>query len=205
MSAARRPAVARRGQPLLILVTGLPGTGKSTVAAAAAELLGAPVLSHDWAMSGLRPYAVLQLALESMEPPGHQAVGWSILYALARAQLRRDSSVVLDGVARPPDIERCRKVVEDEGGRLVVILIECADLETHRSRVEGRDRAIPDWYELDWDHVQLARASWEAPGRVDLSLQATDTPQRNRESLADLLQDVQAGRVSGRDRPVRAR
>ena len=44
------------GQPMLVLVTGLQGTGKSTVAELVADLLGAPVLAHDWAMSGLRPF-----------------------------------------------------------------------------------------------------------------------------------------------------
>jgi hypothetical protein len=37
--------------------------------------------------------------------PGQGAVGWSICRALARAQLRRGASVVLDGVARPGEID----------------------------------------------------------------------------------------------------
>ena len=64
---------------LLVVVTGLQGTGKSTIAGDAAAILGAPLLAHDWAMSGLRPYAEMQKALDSMEPPGHGIVGWSIL------------------------------------------------------------------------------------------------------------------------------
>ena len=66
---------------LLVLVTGLPGTGKSTMADVAAGELGAPALGHDWAMSGLRPYPELQHALDAMDPPGHRAVGWSLLWA----------------------------------------------------------------------------------------------------------------------------
>jgi predicted kinase len=41
--------------PFLVLVTGLPGTDKTTMADVAAAELRAPVLGHDWAMSGLRP------------------------------------------------------------------------------------------------------------------------------------------------------
>ena len=85
---------------LLVLITGLPGTGKSTMAEIAARELGAALLGHDWAMSGLRPYREIQGALDAMDPPGHRDVGWSILWALARAQLRMGSSVVLDGVGR---------------------------------------------------------------------------------------------------------
>src|SRR5580692_9628438 len=106
--------------PVLVLVTGLPGTGKSTVADAVAGLLGTAVLAHDWAMSGLRPYPELQAALDHMTPPGHRAVGWSILRALARAQLRQGSSVVLDGVARLPEIGDCRHLADEEGAQMIL-------------------------------------------------------------------------------------
>jgi predicted kinase len=143
-------------KPLLVLVTGLQGTGKSTIAAAAAEELGAAVLGHDWAMSGLRPYPGLQDALDAMTPPGRREVGWSILSALARAQLRRGASVVLDGVARQAEVDLCRRLAASEAASLVVVLTTCSDAGTHRSRVEGRARGIPNWYELDWPHVERA-------------------------------------------------
>jgi len=174
-------------KPSLVLITGLQGTGKSTVADQAAELLGASVLAHDWAMSGLRPYEAVQRALDSMTPPGHQPVGWSIICALARAQIRRGSSVVLDGVAREPAVVLCRQVADDEGARFRVVLTECADPEVHKLRIEARERSIPDWYEIDWDHVQRSRARWERPEQVDLTLQATHSPKANRERLARLL------------------
>jgi predicted kinase len=171
----------------LLLITGLPGSGKSTVADQAAKLLGAPVLAHDWAMSGLRPYRELQQALDSMRPAGHQPVGWSILLALARAQIRRGSSVVLDGVARAAAIDRCRTVAAEEGALFLLVLTECADPSIHRSRIEGRERSIPDWYELDWDHVQRSRDRWDRPECADLILQATEHVTKNSELLARLL------------------
>jgi predicted kinase len=174
-------------KPILVLITGLQGTGKSTAADQAAEFLGASVLAHDWAMSGLRPFGAVQRALDSMTPPGHQPVGWSILCALARAQIRRGSSVVLDGVAREAAIELCRQVAGEEGARFLLVLTECADLEFHQLRIEARERSIPDWYELDWDHVQHSSTQWERPERVDLALQATDSTEDNRERLAALL------------------
>lgn len=179
-----------------MVVTGLPGTGKSTVAESAADILGGPILSHDWAMSGLRPFPTLQLALDSMEPPGHGPVGWSILRALARPHLRRRSSVILDGVARAAEIEKCDQVAHDEDARLVVLLTECPDAEVHRSRIEGRHRAIPDWYELDWDHVQRSRRSWEPPARVDLTLQATNARHSNSRMVRDFLATIESGESS---------
>ena len=77
------PLTVRRStgpeQPFLVMITGLPGSGKSTVAEEAAGLLDATLLAHDWAMSGLRPYPDLQNALDGMQPVGHGPVGWSIL------------------------------------------------------------------------------------------------------------------------------
>lgn len=137
-------------------------------------MLGAAVLAHDWAMSGLRPYPEIQEVLDAMDPPGHRVVGWSILNALARAQLLRGSSVVLDGVARAPQIAHCRQTAQELSAELVVIMTQCSDLEVHRLRVEGRQRAIPNWYELSWSHVRATLADWETPDGIDLFIEATD-------------------------------
>jgi predicted kinase len=171
---------------LLVLVTGLQGTGKSTVADAAGAHLGAAALGHDWAMSGLRPYPELQRTLDAIEF-GHRQVGWSILCALARSELRRGRDVVLDGVARSPEIARCRDLAAAERARFVLVVTECPDAAVHRSRVEGRRRAIPDWYELDWDHVRRARDTWVPVADPDLVLDATSPVSQNLHLLHALL------------------
>ena len=173
-------------RPTLVLVTGLPGTGKSTVAEAAAEVLGAAVLGHDWAMSGLRPYQELQDVLEAMEPWGHRVVGWSILNALAAAQLRAGRSVVLDGVARQPEIAACRGNAQSEDSRFVMIATQCSDRALHRSRIEGRQRSIPNWYEVGWSSVERALDVWEQPEGADLCLDAADSWESNATKLTSL-------------------
>ena len=173
--------------PLVVLVTGLPGTGKSTMADVAAGELGAPVLGHDWAMSGLRPYPELQEVLDAMGLRGHRGVGWSILWALARSQLRRGQPVVLDGVARGPEVAETRTLAREEGASSLVVMTQCADPELHRGRIEGRERGIPGWYELDWEHVARARSEWEAPEDVDVVLGATATAAQNAATLRGVL------------------
>jgi predicted kinase len=160
--------------PLLVLVTGLQGTGKSTVAEAIAENLSAAVLAHDWAMSALRPYAELQATLDDMEPSGRRKVGWSILNSLGQLQLRNGRSIVLDGLARTPEIASCRSTAQKEEGRFVLVLTHCSDRELHRSRVEGRRRGIPNWYEFDWDHVERSMETWEPPDQIDLTLDSAE-------------------------------
>jgi hypothetical protein len=168
---------------LLILVTGLPGTGKSSVASVIATEIGAPVLAHDWAMSGLRPYPEIQAALGEIEL-GHRVVGWSILTALARSQLRLGYSAILDGVARAPQVAQCAAVAASESARLVVVSTRCSDRQLHQSRVEGREREIPNWYELTWDRVEPALDTWAEPEQADLRLDSTDPWDETRARLA---------------------
>ncbi len=184
---------------VLVLVTGLPGTGKSTMAEVAAETLAAPTLAHDWTMSGLRPFLKIQAALDAMNPSGHRDVGWSILRALARQQIRRGSSVVLDGVARAAEIKQCRGMALEEGAQLVVVMTQCAAPEIHRSRIEGRERSIPNWYELDWDHVAQARAGWEPIQGADVVLDAANQLEENTTRLREVLVALQ--RPSGSAAP----
>jgi predicted kinase len=91
------------GSPTLLLITGPAGTGKSTLAAYAVDLLGACVLAWDWAMAPLRQFPTVRDAVEALPFEEYRRVGWSILWNLATAQLRDGRSVVLDGVARTPE------------------------------------------------------------------------------------------------------
>jgi len=135
-------------EPTLLLVTGPPGTGKSTLAEAAARTLGAPVLAWDWVMAGMTRFDGVQAALREMDHLAHRSVGWSILWNLAVAQLRHGRSVVLDGTARDPEVDGTRRTAADTGARGVVAVTSCRDRAVHRARIEGRSRGIPGWHEL---------------------------------------------------------
>jgi predicted kinase len=179
------------GQPVLVLITGLQGSGKSTIAELAAELLGTPLIAHDWAMSGLRPFPEIQAALDAMEPPGHGRVGWSVLRALAQSQLRRGSSVVLDGVARKPQAEALRVLAAEEGARFLIIMTECSDRVLHRARVDGRNRSIPGWYEFDWSQVERSSKSWDPNMPVHLKVDTSEPLSTIRSLLHDHLATLQ--------------
>jgi predicted kinase len=156
--------------PILVLFTGPPGTGKSTLADCTAGLLEAPVLGWDWVMAGMTSFDQVQATLTTLDHVTYRKVGWSILGNLARAQLREDRNVILDGVARQTEVVEIRRIASEEGARCKVILTGCSDPHLHQLRLQGRARAIPGWHELDWDDVARFISGWQPPSDVDLAL-----------------------------------
>jgi len=145
--------------PRLVVVSGSTGTGKSTTANAIAAELDATVASFDWLMSGLRVFPEVWASVEL--PVEHQrAVGWSLLSRVAEQNLRRGASVVLDLVAREEPRRAWEQLAARCGASFAVVECMCSDPAILRSRVEGRQRAIPGWYELRWEGVERSRANY---------------------------------------------
>ena len=167
----------------LVLLTGAPGTGKSTLASAAGAHLGAAVLGWDWVMASMTRFAELQATFRGMQPEPYIDIGWSIMWNLATAQLRDGRSAVLDGLARPAQVTRTRELAADEGATCIVVATVCSDVGLHRARIEGRTRAIPGWHELTWEHVEEILTTWVDPEGVDLRLDAADDLAGNVRSL----------------------
>jgi predicted kinase len=116
---------------VLAVFAGLPGVGKSTLAARVAAELPATVLAVDTVDFTLQRYEVT-------EPrPGYAAYG--VVAALAEVQLRIGHHVIIDAVnpvraARQLWVELAERL----GVPLRVVEVVCGDDAEHRRRVEAR-------------------------------------------------------------------
>jgi len=165
----------------LVVVGGLPGTGKSTLAEHAARLVGGALLAKD----------VVEATLWRSGIGREQRSGWAgyeLLGSLAEAQLTVGTSVVLDSVAAYERLrDRWRDLAARHGARFRAVECVCSDEQVHRGRIDGRQRGIPGWYELSWQEVEDARSRYEPWLAEHLVLDAVAPLDRNLAALAAYL------------------
>jgi predicted kinase len=146
-------------KPVAVLVAGVPGVGKSTLAEGLARALIAPVFSMDWQLGALTPFKVL--TNDNVGPLAEMM----LVGAVAR-QLQLGLDVVIDATGHEEEARRrYRAVAEGLGAGFVGVECVCSDETAHRTRIEGRDRGIPGWHgTVPWEHVQRMKSPWEAWG-----------------------------------------
>ena len=156
-SRRRRSGVVAVLSRTLIVLAGLPGVGKTTIAHELARHLGAVHVRIDSIEQGIRQSA---LGVVSVEDAGYRAA-----YAVAEDNLRLGHVVIADSV-NPLPITRTAwlEVARRTGARAVPVEIVCADREEHRRRVEQRASNIAGLRLPTWDDV-LARdyQEWDEP------------------------------------------
>lgn len=167
-----------QGGQWLVVVSGWTGAGKSTVADAVANELGATVASFDWVMSALRCHEDVWSAVE--EPVELlRRIGWDVLSRIAEQQLRGGRSCILDLVAREQPRQEWAALADRYGASFAVIECVCSDLEVHRNRVNGRRREIPGWCELNWERVERGRQLYQPLREPKVVIDAIDPLEHN--------------------------
>ena len=130
-------------QGMLIILSGLPGTGKTTIARALAREIAAVHLRIDTIEQALRNTGIAVVD-----------EGYRIAYALAEDNLRLDRTVIADSV-NPIALTRkaWHAVAARAGTRHIDVEITCSDTAEHRHRVETRaadiaGHELPAWADV---------------------------------------------------------
>lgn len=146
----------------LVCLSGLPGTGKSTIARHLAARVGALWLRVD--------------AVEQAMRDSHMTVvgdladgGYAALQAVAAAALEQGFDVVADCVNPLAETRVGWQAVSARtGARHLDVALTCADRGKHRARVEGRAPEVPGLVLPDWAAV-MAR-DWSPFDGADLHI-----------------------------------
>lgn len=156
----------------MIVLSGLPGTGKSGIADGIGRALGIPVLSVDPIES-----AIVGAGIERSFETGLAA--YVVAEAAADRNLANGLDVVIDAVnAVEPARDTWRALARRRDARLVLIECVLSDLAVHAARLAGRDRglAIP---EPAWDDVERRRTEWTSWPEPHLTLDAVESVEFN--------------------------
>jgi len=144
-------------KPILYILSGLPGTGKSTLAQELSKVTGFMYLRIDTVEQGLRDLCNLKVEGE----------GYRLSYRVALDNLKLGTSVIADS-CNPIELTRSEwiEVAVEANADYVNIEVVCSDASEHRHRVENREPTIerlklPTWKDIEnreyhsWDTMRL--------------------------------------------------
>jgi aminoglycoside phosphotransferase family enzyme/predicted kinase len=177
----------RAGSVTLVLVGGLPGTGKSTLAGRLADRLGAVLLSTDRLrkeLSGLTPESPARAGYsEGIYAPAWTERTYAELVARAGALLQRGESVVLDGSwNRATHRDRAAAVAADTHSRLVALRCTAAP-EVAAERLRRRTAGLSDADE----RISAAMAVHTEPWPDATTIRTDQTPDRSLQRVLALV------------------
>jgi predicted kinase len=187
----------RMGKPLVIIVNGLPGTGKTTLARRLAADVRLPVFSRDSIYETL--YDALDCHSNGL-PPLLGTATFTLLYSVASSMIAAGQSVIIEGFFGRPDLrtaeflqlqrrydfEPFQILCKADGALLLKRFL--ARVGTGERHVGHRDRDL-EW--IEQNKAQLLQGDLP-PLALGGQLVEVDTTTASSFEYTDLLQRVQA-------------
>ena len=185
-------------RPCLVLVAGLPGTGKSTLAKALAEQAHFHLLRSDEVrkqLAGLPPHApTLPESRGELYSSEWSERTYAECLRRAEALLEQGGRVLVDANFR--EERRCRLFLDaaTRWGVPGLMLLCRANADTVRQRLEGRREDASD---ADWQVYRMAAMAWEEPGPITASaLREVRTDRDQQQTLQGCLELLRSASLS---------
>jgi predicted kinase len=170
-------------RPTLYIFSGLPSSGKSTLAQELAKVTGAVYLRIDTVEQGLRDLCKFKVEGE----------GYRLSYRIAQDNLNLGISVIADS-CNPVELTRreWNDVAIKSNANFINIEVVCSNTSEHQERVKNRKSNVdglklPTWKDIEnreyrpWDTDRI---------RIDTSGKSTD------ESVKDLFAALRIGNIT---------
>ncbi len=131
--------------PILYIFSGLPASGKSTLAQELSKSIGAIFLRIDTVEQGLRDLCSIDVT----------GVGYRLSYRIASDNLKLGNSVIADS-CNPIELTRreWEKVALDQKAEFINIEVICTDRPEHKIRVENRKSEVVGLKLPNWEKVK---------------------------------------------------
>jgi predicted kinase len=164
----------------LIIISGLPGSGKSTIAKSLAAKLSVPLFSVDPIEA-----AIIKSGLKRSFETGLAA--YLVAEALAGEQLKCRLSVIIDAVS---PVQEARDMWHNlvRTHHATLIIIECVlEREMHKKRIESRIRNMYGIPEVSWQDVEDRRKTYLPWKEERLVLDTATTHENNVEKALEYI------------------
>ncbi|HET9873336.1 MAG TPA: AAA family ATPase [Propionibacteriaceae bacterium] len=170
-------------QPVLVVIGGLPATGKSTIAAALATETATPYIRVDRIEQAIVTWSTLS------HPVG--PVGYAVAHQLAIEQLKLGLDAIVECV-NPVQVTRDAwpATASVAGATLVEVEVICSDPAEHRRRVEHRATDVDGLVKPTW--AEVVNREYEPWNRTCVTVDSATTP------VASAVQQIRAAVLAAR-------
>lgn len=132
-------------KPILFILSGLPGSGKSTLSQFLAKKYKIPYIQIDTIEQGLRDLCHIEVVTE----------GYRLSYRIAAEHLRLGVHLVVDS-CNPINLTRMawETVAKNNHSDFINIEVICSDKNEHRQRIETRMTEIENLTLPTWEDIE---------------------------------------------------